>query len=89
MGWFTGIVVYLIIFWTALFAVLPWGNKPHYDENIGTAGSAPANPRILKKFLITAAISAMIWGVVYILIEIEIIDFYGIAEQMMTEDTAE
>ena len=28
MNWFTGIVLFVIIWWTALFAVLPIGTKP-------------------------------------------------------------
>ena len=28
MNWFTGIVLFVIIWWTALFAVLPIGTRP-------------------------------------------------------------
>ena len=28
MGWFTGCVLYLLIWWTVLFAVLPFGVRP-------------------------------------------------------------
>ena len=28
MNWFTAIMVYVIIWWTVLFVVLPWGNSP-------------------------------------------------------------
>jgi len=86
MDWFSGIIVYLMIFWTALFAVLPWGVRPHQEAEHGTAGSAPENPQIRKKFLITGIISAMIWIFIYILIEIQIIDFYEISRMMFEDD---
>ncbi len=86
MSIFTGIMVYLMIFWTVLFAVLPWGNKTVDIPEGGQAGSAPVNPRIQKKFLITAIISTILWGIIFILVKIEIIDFYQIARDMAAED---
>lgn len=82
----SGIVVYLILFWTVLFTVLPWGNKPDERKNTADMGGAPANPRIKQKFMVTAIISAIIWGIVFALIHFEVIDFYAIARQMTEED---
>lgn len=86
MNVFTGIMVYLLIFWTVLFTVLPWGNRAADQVEGGQSGSAPANPRIAKKFLITAVISTLIWGIIWFMIEIEVVDFYDIARQMSDED---
>ncbi len=83
---FTGFMVYLMTFWTVLFCVLPWGNKRHENEEEGLAGSAPANPRIKQKFIITALVSAIIWGIIFALVEMQIVDFRGIALQMAKED---
>ena len=57
-----GIALYLTIWWTVLFAVLPLGTTPvtEADPTTGWRG-APARPGILKKALITSAISAVIW----------------------------
>lgn len=62
MGWFTGLVVYLLIWWTVLFAVLPIGVRPaaDADPHSGWAG-APENPRMLMKVAITTLIAAVIW----------------------------
>ena len=87
MGLVSGIVVYLLIWWTAIFCVLPWGVKPHQDSGIGTAGSAPENPMLLKKFIATSLLAAVIWLVVYGLMEAGAIDFLGISKQMMSEDS--
>lgn len=85
---FAGIIVYLMIFWTLLFAVLPWGNKTPEKIEEGMAGSAPAKPRIKEKFLICAGISALVWIVVYLLVTFGVIDFYAISHDMMNEDKA-
>lgn len=88
MSVFTGIILYLLLFWTALFAVLPWGNRtPEENElQIGHAGSAPVNPRIKQKFLATAILAAILWSVIFALIHFGVIDFYGIARNMSEED---
>ena len=87
MGIFTGIIVYLMVYWLVLFWVLPWGNKPTGTTDGGkTVASAPINPRIVRKFIITGVISAIIWIIVYILIDIKVIDFYEIARSMREED---
>jgi predicted secreted protein len=83
---FTGIIVYLLVFWTVLFTVLPWGNRVVAEPEAGMAGSAPANPRIKQKFLITFIISTIVWSLIAILIHMEIIDFYAISREMVAED---
>ena len=75
-----------MVFWTALFMVLPWGNKSSETPEQGMAGSAPANPRIKQKFLITFIISTIIWLIILALIYFEVIDFYEISRQMVQED---
>jgi predicted secreted protein len=88
MSIFTAVIVYLLIFWTVLFTVLPWGNKAPDRPEEGMAGSAPANPRIKKKFLITFLVSSVIWAIIALLIHFEVIDFYEISRQMIAEDMA-
>ncbi len=86
MSIFTSIIVYLLVFWTTLFAVLPWGNQAKDVPEVGMAGSAPANPRIKQKFLITFIISTIIWLIIQTLIYLEVVDFYEISRQMVKED---
>jgi predicted secreted protein len=61
MSVYTGIMVYLVIWWTVIFAVLPWGNRPPEIVEKGHATSAPAKPRLLIKFAVTTVIAALIW----------------------------
>lgn len=83
---FSAVVVYIMVFWTVLFAILPWGNRAHEEHGQGHAGSAPLNPRIKQKFLITAAISTVIWLGICIAIHYGAIDLYDIGRKMAEED---
>ncbi len=69
MNWFTGCVLYLLIWWTALFAVLPFGVQPvvDADDRTGWRG-APTHPRLLAKAVATTLIAAVIWIGAYLLI---------------------
>lgn len=44
------IVAYAVCWWLVLFMVLPSGAAPEKNPAIGNAPSAPANPRLRKKF---------------------------------------
>jgi len=85
---FTGVIVFLLIFWTVLFTVLSWGNKARAKPEKGMAGGAPANPRIKQKFLITLGISTILWVIIFSLIQMEVIDFYEISREMVKQDDA-
>lgn len=86
MSIFTGIILYLMIYWLCIFAVLPFGNKPAEDVLEGNVHSAPANPRMVKKFIATGILAAILWVIVFLLIYFDVIDFYDIARQMAEED---
>ena len=73
ISWFNGILAYLIIWWVVLFAVLPWGVKVSDNPAPGHATSAPERPMIWCKAAITTLISALIWGLVYALVESDLI----------------
>lgn len=85
MDWFTGIVAYLIIWWTALFTVLPfWVRTAQHQP--GHMAGAPENPRLFKKFLVTTGLSAMIWLVLFVAIKSNLIDFRAQSVAMKQED---
>jgi predicted secreted protein len=57
------IAVYFIVWWTILFAVLPWGVRTQEEEGevtLGTVPSAPVRPRLVKKAIVTSIVSAVI-----------------------------
>jgi predicted secreted protein len=77
MGWFLGLAVYIIIWWTALFAVLPIGIRPDAqgDPEAGGWRGVPTQPRILRKIVITTLVSAVIWLGVYGLVTSDWLSF--------------
>ncbi len=77
MDWFTGIIVYLLIWWTALFAVLPIGTRPMEDADPDAGGwrGTPARPLLGWKVLGTTALSAVLWLGVYGLVDSGLISF--------------
>ena len=75
MNWFTGILVYVMIWWVVLFTVLPWGVKVPDKPEPGHASSAPIKPMLVRKFLITTVLAGVIWATVYYAIASELISF--------------
>ena len=69
MSWFTGILVYCMVFMVVLLTVLPWGVRPTEAPEAGHEPGAPEKPLLLKKFLATALIALVIWGVIYLIID--------------------
>ncbi len=76
MNWFTAFVLYVMIWWTVLFAVLPFGTKPvaEADQVTGWRG-APARPLIGRKLAATTAVSALLWGGAMLLIRSDWLTF--------------
>ena len=76
MGTFNGVVLYVMIWWTVLFAVLPFGTRavPEADPQSGWRG-APARPRLQMKILATTVLSAAIWGLCAIVIDSPYLSF--------------
>lgn len=85
MNLFTGIIVYILTWWITLFMVLPIGVRRDTGGPDTTAHGAPENPKLGFKFALTTGISAVIWVVIFILIDMKVIDFRDIAKTMRTE----
>ena len=68
MDIFTIIVTFVLTWWVVIFAVLPFGNAPDANPALGHAPSAPANPRIRQKLIITTIISLVITAIIVCII---------------------
>ena len=76
MNWFTGIVLYVLIWWTALFAVLPFGVRAPSDPDPRTGWrGAPEQPRLIMKILATTLVAAVIWFGAWLLIRSPYLSF--------------
>jgi predicted secreted protein len=61
MSWATGVMVYVVIWWTVLFAVLPLGVRRVEKPGRGEDHGAPERPEMMRKVLITSAVAAALW----------------------------
>lgn len=76
MNWFNGLVLYVLIWWIALFAVLPFGTKPVADPDASTGWrGAPERPLLLRKVIATTLLAAVIWFGAYLLITSDWLSF--------------
>lgn len=63
-----GVAIYFILWWTVLFAVLPWGVRSHREAGVTGEGidpGAPVLPRLLIKALATTVVSTILFAVGY------------------------
>lgn len=65
MNWFSGVVVYVVVWWIVMFCVLPIGVRPAEEGHLGHDAGAPANPRLGFKVLLTTGISAVVFLAIY------------------------
>ncbi|QXM24644.1 DUF1467 family protein [Elioraea tepida] len=76
MTWFTGLIVYILIWWLALFAVLPFWTRPVVDpDRPEHFRGAPERPLLLRKVVVTSLVAAVIWLGVWAVIESEWLSF--------------
>ena len=75
MNWFTGFVVYFLIWWTILFAILPWGVRREENPEPGHDPGAPAKPLLWRKVGATTVVSGLLWLVAWWLISADWITF--------------
>jgi predicted secreted protein len=65
MSWTLGLAVYFIIWWTLLFAILPFGVRSQQEMNHIVPGSepgAPASPQLGRKLVANTVIAAILWA---------------------------
>jgi predicted secreted protein len=77
MTWGSLLAIYFVVWWTILFAVLPWGMRTQEEEGevvLGTAASAPVRPRLVMKAVWTSIVAAVLVGLFWIAV-----DRYGLS----------
>ena len=75
-----GIAIYFVVWWIALFAVLPFGVRTQGEAGeivAGTPASAPAKFPILRIFVINTIVSMVVFCIIWAIIEF---DIFGISE---------
>lgn len=62
MNWFTASVVFVLIWWVVLFAVLPFGTRPvDAAPEAGGWRGTPERPMLGRKMVVTTLITAVLW----------------------------
>ena len=78
MGIGTSIAIFLTIWWTVLFAVLPLGTRTHAEMGIEVPGggdpAAPVNPNLKRKFFTTTWVAIIVFAMIWATIRFGLID---------------
>ncbi|MFO1012656.1 MAG: DUF1467 family protein [Caulobacteraceae bacterium] len=73
----TSIAVFLIIWWTVLFAVLPLGTRTHAEMGIDVPGggepASPVDPKLKKKFFTTTWVAAILFAILWTVVKFQLI----------------
>ena len=77
MTWLTGIVVYILVWWVTLFAILPLWVTPTEPNELGHDAGAPQRPLLGRKLALTTAVAALIWVGIYIVVSEPWFSFRG------------
>jgi predicted secreted protein len=77
MSWLTGIVVYILVWWVTLFAILPLWVTPADPEEPGFAAGAPRRPLMLRKVVVTTVVATIIWLGIYAVVSEPWFSFRG------------
>lgn len=75
MGWVSGTVTFLVIWWIVFFMVLPWGVQRDEDPETGHDAGAPVRPRIFTKMAITTGIAIVLFALAWLAIDSGLISF--------------
>lgn len=71
MSLLSAVAVYFVIWWLALFIVLPFGVRSQAEEGdvtLGTDHGAPHQPFLLRRLLATTILAGLIFAAIYVAI---------------------
>jgi predicted secreted protein len=79
----TAIAIYFIIWWTVLFAVLPWGVRSQHESGAVSPGSdpgAPSIPRVWRKLFWTTVTATIVFAICYVVYTRGLVSLEGLAD---------
>lgn len=85
MGITLGLAIYFLIWWTVLFAVLPFGVRTQDEAGEvvkGTPESAPVHPRLLRVAFYTTLVSTIVFLGLWAVIRWQLFDLDAIYTSM-------
>jgi len=78
----TAIAIYFIIWWTVLFAVLPFGVRSQEESGAvapGTDPGAPAIPRLWRKLIWTTITASVVFALCVVVYSYRLVTLEGLA----------
>jgi predicted secreted protein len=73
-----GIAVFVVIWWTVLFAILPLGVRTQGEDGTivpGTPESAPTRPRLVRVVLLTTLVSCVVFATIWAALRYDLVNF--------------
>ena len=68
-------MVYLVIWWTVLFAILPLGVKRVENPGRGQEHGSPERPQLVRKAVITTIVATVLWIGFFVLHQTDLFSF--------------
>ncbi len=75
MSIFTGIMVYVILWWLLFFMVLPWGIQPIEQPEAGWQRGAPYKPKLWMKALVTTGLATVAFCLLYLYVPADLMQW--------------
>ncbi|KAA2212810.1 DUF1467 family protein [Pseudoroseomonas oryzae] len=91
MNWFTGVMVFVMVWWVVLFAMLPIGVQTDAEGDAATGGwrGTPRAPNIGRKLIWTTVASVLIFLGIFALVSSDWLSFRPGGSLSMTIDKAQ
>lgn len=80
MNWFTGVVVFVILWWLTWFCALPIGVRRLEHPEGGQEPGAPENPYLWWKVGGTTVVAAILTAIVYWLVKSDWLSFRAMVQ---------
>lgn len=69
MGWLSGIVTFILIWWVVIFTTLPLKIERNKGDVDGVPAGAPEQAHLKFKLILTTIISCVLWLIYFALVE--------------------
>ena len=77
MNFESGVAIYLTLWWTVLFAVLPLGARSHAEEGVPVPGggdpASPVNPNLKRKFFTTTWVAGILFAILWAVLRFHLV----------------
>lgn len=73
MSWISFAALFFVVWWTVIFATLPFSLRTQDDDEevtLGTVSSAPRGPHMWRVALRTTVVTALIMGTLYLIVNV-------------------